>query len=193
MTPKGWAHKTTGRHITKIHSINVVNNFVGGSGGGDNSTMRMEQRGWLLLRISVILLLLIWLCALISVTKGTGGSNLLPNNISISSPKTNQMKGIPSKEDFVKVSRTKDKLLRNYDAMTESLKKLDINNSEENNTLSFPPVAAEAANIFELSLFGNQSPNDFQQYTPHAPSCSIPLIAQEVSFTLVSQLSGNRI
>ena len=192
MTPKGWAHKTTGRHITKIHSINVVNNFVGGSGGGANSTMRMEQRGWFLLRIAVTLLLLIWLCALISVTKGTGGSNLLPN-ISISSPRTNQMKGIPSKEEFVKVSRTKDKLLRNYDAMTESLKKLDINNSEENNTLSFPPAAAEAANIFELSLFGNQSPNDFQQYTPHAPSCSIPLTAQEVSFTLVSQLSGNRL
>jgi hypothetical protein len=192
MTPKGWAHKTTGRHITKIRSINVVNNFVGGDGGGANSPMRMEQRGWLLLRIAVTLLLLIWLCALISVIKGTGGSNLLPI-ISISSPKTNQMKGIPSKEEFIGVSTTKDKLLRNYDAMTESLKELDINNiSEENNQLPFPP-AAEAANIFELSLFGNQSPNDFQQYTPHAPSCSIPLTANEVSFTLVSQLSGDRL
>lgn len=195
MTPKGWAHKKTGRHITNIRSINVVNNFVGGGGGGGGAggslTMRMEQRGWLLLRIALTLLLLIWLCALISVTKGAGGSNLLP--FISSSPKTNQMKGIPSKEEFVGVPTTKDKLLRNYDAMTESLKALHINNDEEeNNQLPFP-TATEAANIFELSLFGNQSPNDFQQYTPHAPSCSIPLAAQEVSFTLVSQLSGDRL
>ena len=190
MTPKGWAHKRTGRHITNIRSINVVNNFSSGSSGDQqrSRTMRTEQRGWLLLRIAVTLLLLIWLCALMSVTKGGGGS-VLPGNSSSSSNNERMMMVIPTKDEF-----TKNKLLRNYDSMTKSLKELQhLKNEEENPILPPPPLAEEAANIFELSLFGNQSPSDFQQYTPHAPSCSIPLTAQEVSFTLVSQLSGDRL
>jgi len=50
-----------------------------------------------------------------------------------------------------------------------------------------------AASIFELSLFGNKSPSDFQMYTPHAPTCSQPLDAKSVSYTLVSQLSNDRL
>jgi hypothetical protein len=46
--------------------------------------------------------------------------------------------------------------------------------------------------IFELSLFGNKSPDDFQFFTPHAPSCNVSLEPREVSFTLVSQLSNDR-
>ena len=49
------------------------------------------------------------------------------------------------------------------------------------------------ASIYELSLFGNKSPYDFQRYTPHAPSCSDPLSPESVSFTLVSQLSNDRL
>ncbi|KAL7446751.1 hypothetical protein ACHAXM_011609 [Skeletonema potamos] len=54
-------------------------------------------------------------------------------------------------------------------------------------------IAQPAASIFELSLFGNTSPKDFKLTTPHAPSCSDPLDADAVSFTLVSQLSHDRI
>ena len=53
--------------------------------------------------------------------------------------------------------------------------------------LGVSPLAPHS--IFELSLFGNESPNDFQLYSHHAPSCSEPLNVSKVFFTLVSQLS----
>jgi len=49
------------------------------------------------------------------------------------------------------------------------------------------------ASIFELSLLGNTSPKDFKLTTPNAPSCSDPIDADSISFTLVSQLSQDRI
>jgi len=55
------------------------------------------------------------------------------------------------------------------------------------------PKPQPIASIFELSLLGNTSPSDFRLTTPNAPSCSEPIDADSISFTLVSQLSQDRI
>jgi hypothetical protein len=69
----------------------------------------------------------------------------------------------------------------------------DIKSSAEiaNNRLQQP--SNTAASIFELSLLGNTSPKDFKLHTPNAPSCSSAINSDEISFTLVSQLSQDRI
>ena len=63
-----------------------------------------------------------------------------------------------------------------------------------------PPPRAHAAratkapaSIDEVSLFGADSRVDFQLRTPHAPSCGRPLAPADVAFTLVSQLSEDRL
>lgn len=166
MTTKGWTHKKNGRHITNIRSINVVNNF-----GMDRDKRTMEHMGWLILRVVLIILLLIWLGALFSVTKG----NILPV----------LSNGVPSKDEFLDSSIVAPKFSRMRDLDEQSITKLKALHIKDH--LPLPP------NIFELSLFGNKFPSDFQLYTPHAPSCSNPLTAEDVSFTLVSQLSGDRL
>jgi hypothetical protein len=52
---------------------------------------------------------------------------------------------------------------------------------------------AESSSMYDISLFGNISPEDFQLYTPQAPSCADPLDVRDVSYTLVSQLSNDRL
>lgn len=61
-------------------------------------------------------------------------------------------------------------------------------NKSEEQTITKP-----TASIFELSLLGNTSPHDFKLHTPNAPSCSDPIDADGISFTLVLQLSHDRI
>lgn len=197
LTARGWTQTKKGRHITNIHNINVINNF--GMDGGKRS---MEKMGWLLLRIALALLIIVWFGALVSVTRGAGlppssdNDNSKGNFLDLSHITTkSKFTAIESKDlleskdlDLRSIDTTKSKDLESKDLGTQSL------DSDAVAALKALKMKERAAHtIFELSLFGTKSPSDFQLYTPHAPSCSEPLEAQEVSFTLVSQLSNDRL
>lgn len=177
---RGWAQATKGRHITNIHKINVINNF-----GMDRDKRFKEHMGWLVLRIVVALSIIVWFVALVSVMRGSD----LPPSSDNANPKGGSMNlsrfAIKSKDLIAKESNTRSP---DNDAIAAALKALKIPTNLPQSKASHLPHS-----IFELSLFGNTSPNDFQLYTPHAPSCSEPLDANDVSFTLVSQLSNDRL
>ena len=71
--------------------------------------------------------------------------------------------------------------------------KKDASPKKKSPTKQEDTILQPAASIFELSLLGNTSPSDFRLTTPNAPSCSDPIDADSISFTLVSQLSHDRI
>ena len=197
LTARGWTQTKKGRHITNIHKINVINNF-----GMDRDKRAMEKMGWLLLRIVLALLIIVWFGALVSVTRGadlppsSDNDNSKGNFLDLSHITTkSKFTVIESKDlleskdlDLRSIDTTKSKDPESKDLGTQSL---DSDAIAALKALHMKERAAQT--IFELSLFGTKSPSDFQLYTPHAPSCSEPLEAQEVSFTLVSQLSNDRL
>ena len=75
------------------------------------------------------------------------------------------------------------------------IKKQKAQQHEESETGVEPATEpVSIASFSELSVFGNStSPSDFQRYTPNAPSCTEPLDTADVSYTLVSQVSWDRL
>ena len=156
-------------HITNINKINVINNF--GMDTRRNRSSGKEGLSWIILRIVLALLIAVWFAAMISVLKSSPSSP--------TSPQSAQSKAAMSLSATKKLSDLK---LGSVRGKVDSAKKVEEDKQQQ------PP-----ASIFELSLFGNKSPTDFQLYTPHAPTCSQPLDAKSVSYTLVSQLSNDRV
>ena len=156
------------RHITNINRINVINNYAPRSGSGNGPNKKgssiKRQLGWSSIRLGLALLILLWF--------GTTTGSLFFSEDSSGGLRAN------GKAHAYVAAGAKDVIKSKNDEP-----KGQTNQS----------AAADPPNIFELSLFGNQSPSDFQLYTPHAPSCSKHLDAASVSFTLVSQLSNDRI
>lgn len=91
-----------------------------------------------------------------------------------------------AKEESKKEKKDTDQSSKKKDE--ESKKKEEESKKKEEKTKPEP-----IASIFELSLLGNTSPSDFRLTTPNAPSCTEPIDADSISFTLVSQLSQDRI
>ena len=170
---------TKGGHITNINKINVINNF-----GMDTRRSRSsgkENLRWIILRFVLVLLIVFWFAAMISVLKNSPSSP--------TSPQSAQSKATVSLSAIKKLSNLKFNSVRGkVDSNAKKLKKL-LDSARKAKEEQLQP----AASIFELSLFGNKSPTDFQLYTPHAPTCSRPLDAKSVSYTLVSQLSNDRV
>ena len=156
-------------HITNINKINVINNF--GMDTRRNRSSGKESLSWIILRIVLALLIAVWFAAMISVLKSSPSSP--------TSPQSAQSKAAMSLSAIKKLSDLK---LGSVRGKVDSAKKVEEDKQQQ-----------PAASIFELSLFGNKSPTDFQLYTPHAPTCSQPLDAKSVSYTLVSQLSDDRL
>ena len=170
--------------------MNVVNNF----GSGNNCDGRKEKKpvvvavvaaAWertcrpmALLRIASVLLAILWLLALAAVMTTTGGSSL-PHG---------PQRVVALKMPEVELAAAVAAAARASSAAEE----------EEEEAVVVP----RPHSIFELSLLGSKSPNDFQQYSPPPragdpmssySSCDVPLDPDDVSYTLVSQLSDDRI
>ena len=156
------------RHVTNINRINVINNYTTPSSKGRTTK---ESFAWFILRIVLVSLILVWLVAMVSVLKNSPSA---PN-----AQQTAQSKAASS------LSLWKQKF--NGMRGTSDLKNINISSAKK------PKEEVKGTPIWELSLFGNSKPSDFRLTTPHAPSCSIPLEAKDVSYTLVSQLSHDRI
>ncbi|KAL7534472.1 hypothetical protein ACHAWF_004846 [Thalassiosira exigua] len=76
--------------------------------------------------------------------------------------------------------------------------KVDLGKDKEdeaanNHEGQLPLASLKIHSIYDLSLLGTKSPDDFRPYAPGAPPCSDPLDAADVSYTIVSQLSHDRI
>ena len=178
------------RVVTYIRKMNVVNNF----GSGNNCDGRKEKKpvvvavvaaAWertcrpmALLRIASVLLAILWLLALAAVMTTTGGSSL-PHG---------PQRVVALKMPEVELAAAVAAAARASSAAEE----------EEEEAVVVP----RPHSIFELSLLGSKSPNDFQQYSPPPragdpmssySSCDVPLDPDDVSYTLVSQLSDDRI
>ena len=152
-----------------------------------------------IIRFVLALLILIWfgvMVKLISNLYASSSSSSSSNNMSAEQSAAMQKlsekwKNLRFNKDGtigtvrgVKDSKGKDKGKDKDDKDSSSKKKHE--KVEE-------PKPEPIASIFELSLLGNTSPSDFRLTTPNAPSCSEPIDADSISFTLVSQLSHDRI
>ena len=171
------------RHITNINRINVINNYAprSGSANGPNNkgSSIKSQLGWSSIRLGLALLILLWFGAVATVMKNSSSSTV---GTTTGSPFFS--------EDSSGGLRANGKA---HAYVAAGAKDVIKSKNDEPKGQTNQSAAADPPNIFELSLFGNQSPSDFQLYTPHAPSCSKHLDAASVSFTLVSQLSNDRI
>jgi len=209
-------------NINRINVINNYGN-EGQHGGNYFSTSPNKRKqhhqnnnnninaklGWFVARIVLALMLIFWFGTMVSVVRSAHNDAMTPANSNLASisevsePRSKATE-IMSLARWKKLSeRMKDAgVLRGTTTTTQHhqqavvgaattadgnvAKQATTNNDEDD-------VVPKSASIFELSLFGNQSPSDFQLYTPHAPSCSKPLDADGISFTLVSQLSEDRV
>mmetsp|Transcript_21534 Transcript_21534/g.46829 ORF Transcript_21534/g.46829 Transcript_21534/m.46829 type:complete len:689 (-) Transcript_21534:1025-3091(-) len=184
-----------GRHVTNINRINVINNF-----GTDGASWKRNQRtssitakgqcGWYILRIVLASLILFWFGAMVTIMRGVP---------SPSSSKA-QSKAALNLSRWKKLSELNIGFeLRGGNTVANVVKPLlpvgvkAQDNPKDVTNISSAVTNNETASIFELSMFGNKSPSDFQLYTPHAPSCSKTLDTKSIAFTLVSQLSNDRV
>lgn len=165
-------------HITNINRINVINNYPYHA---NNNTK--ENIGWFTLRIVIAILILIWFGAMISVLKNSPSSPTSDNQSAQS--KAAMSFGLLK---YFQIGKGSGGGVRGGIDMAVQDGTATTNNNQQQ-----PSPQEQGTPIWELSLFGNKSPKDFQLSTPHAPSCSKLLNAQGVSYTLVSQLSNDRL
>ena len=158
-------------HATNINTINVINNFaVSGSELPWQAKKRKNRCGWTSLRVFIAIVLVLWAGLMVSI--------LCEHTQSLDVARKDNWKQLG-----INIKRT-----------LRDTKKVKAQQHEGSGLAAEPakePVAI--ASFFELSMFGNTSPSDFQRYTPNAPSCAEPLDATDVSYTLVSQLSNDRL
>mmetsp|Transcript_3927 Transcript_3927/g.8651 ORF Transcript_3927/g.8651 Transcript_3927/m.8651 type:complete len:857 (-) Transcript_3927:64-2634(-) len=217
---RGQLKTKNGRHITNINRINVINNYGNeGQHGGNyfstspnkrkqqhqnNNNYSNAKMGWFVARTVLALMLIFWFGTMVSVVRSVHKDAVIPANSnlassSVASEVRSKTTEIISLARWKKLSeRMKDAgLLRGTTTIAQHQQQQpgDVAKQAVDSTTSNGEdnAAPKSASIFELSLFGNQAPSDFQLYTPHAPSCSKPLDADGISFTLVSQLSEDRV
>ncbi len=167
------ASAVNGLHFTNIKRINVINNFGVETGERRNSNSFWN---WIILRVFLVSLVLGWFGVLALVMKRSPP----PTSAAASSPNTHSNTATSTANSTMGLRQTALVLHDNSTTVAEIQAEL-------------PKVQQPPASIFELSLFGSNSPKDFQRFTPHAPSCFEPLSPESVSFTLVSQLSNDRL
>ena len=167
----------TGRrhNIMNIHRISVINNFAAPI-PNYFSTPPKERLGWCALRILLALLVIVWFGAMASILKSTP-------------PPSPQSKAASNLSRWKELSEHIKQRRKKVNGKQPPMEEGDIAKEGDSKT----NINITASTIFELSMFGNKSPSDFQLYTPYAPSCSKPLDAHSVSYTLVSQLSNDRL
>lgn len=178
-----------GMHFTNIKRINVINNF-----GFDASTRdrRSNINGWNLLRIVLIAIMVGWLGVLVLVVKRSPPSSSTNTHANSAAAEValQQWKELTANSTSgLRMAAVMDKVKHHANFTTDENDATNLAEFQDKFHIPKEPRAS----IFELSLFGNKSPYDFQRYTPHAPSCSEPLSPESVSFTLVSQLSNDRL
>ena len=148
-----------------------------------------------IIRFVMALLIIIWFGTMVKLM-----SNLSTSSSS-SSSSSNNMSAEQSaamhklSEKWKNIRFNTDGTIGNVRGANQSKKEEDRGSSTKQNAQDkeVETKTQPTASIFELSLLGNTSPNDFKLTTPNAPSCSDPIDADSISFTLVSQLSQDRI
>ena len=151
-----------------------------------------------IIRIILAILILIWFGVMVKLISNLSTSSS-PNSSS-SSSSNNKMSG--QSAAMQKLSQKWKNLRFDKDGTIHTVrggkkdstkKKKDTDSSSKKKEEDPKPKPEPIASIFELSLLGNTSPSDFRLTTPNAPSCAEPIDADSISFTLVSQLSQDRI
>ncbi|KAK1748357.1 glycosyltransferase [Skeletonema marinoi] len=153
-----------------------------------------------IIRFVLALLILIWFGVMVKLI-----SNLSASSSSSSSSSSNNMSAEQSaamhklSEKWKNLRFNKDGTIGTVRGVKDSKgedkgkdKDKDSSSKKKHEKVE-EPKPEPIASIFELSLLGNTSPSDFRLTTPNAPSCSEPIDAESISFTLVSQLSHDRI
>jgi len=196
-------HKSSknGRHITNINKINVINNFGMDGSGSSNAAAaayfstpwkRSKQSSprrnpktvlaWVLLRAILAILILVWIGSMASVMRNVPAAH--------SSGANNPSKAMMNLSRWKKLS---EHIRLGSQAKENMAGTGNLSSTSDGKDSMKDKDKEQPASIYDLSLFNNQSPTDFQLYTPHAPSCSKPLEPSAVGFTLVSQLSHDRL
>ncbi len=144
-----------------------------------------------IIRLVLAVLILIWfgvMVKLISNLSTSSSSSSSPHDKNMTAERQSAAMQLLSKK-WKNVRFDKDGTIKTVRGAKDSNKKKEKNQPKKEEEPKLEPVAS----IFELSLLGNTSPSDFRLTTPNAPSCSEPIDADDISFTLVSQLSHDRI
>lgn len=137
-----------------------------------------------ILRLVLAILIIVWFGVIIKL-----GSNLISTSSSTSSS-TNTADESPLMQKL-REQINKSKMEKGNSLVKQMAANNQISSNE--NKSEEQTITKPTASIFELSLLGNTSPHDFKLHTPNAPSCSDPIDADGISFTLVLQLSHDRI
>ena len=128
-----------------------------------------------ILRLVLAILILVWFGVIIKL-----GSNL---STSSSTTTTTSSSSTNTADESPLMQKLREQINKSKMQNGNNLVKKMVNDQ----------IKSTTASIFELSLLGNTSPKDFKLHTPNAPSCSDPIDADDISFTLVLQLSHDRI
>mmetsp|Transcript_10473 Transcript_10473/g.15882 ORF Transcript_10473/g.15882 Transcript_10473/m.15882 type:complete len:570 (+) Transcript_10473:224-1933(+) len=179
-------------HTTKngTNKTRRKNGVIGSPSRKNRRDNNIDLMSLSLIRLVLALLILIWFGVMVKLI-----SNLSTSSSSSSSSQNNMSAEQQSaamhklSEKWKNVRFNKDGTIKTVRGVKDSNQKKKSDKKEEEEEPKPQPIAS----IFELSLLGNTSPSDFRLTTPNAPSCAEPIDADSISFTLVSQLSQDRI
>ncbi|KAL3789050.1 hypothetical protein ACHAWO_004607 [Cyclotella atomus] len=181
-------------------TINIVNNFGIGSvnhftdwkdaavGGKKNRNVKLS---WCLLRSCLSVVLVIWAGACVTVFRSHPASEVGAKNKEMPKHRFRGRKVIVRKSHKPK-SEVRSRSRSEATAAAEEDDEASKENSTETeiNVEDLPNATTAFGEDVAYSL---AHPSVFRTNTPHAPSCEAPLDVADISFTLVSQLSYDRI
>lgn len=189
--------------IVNVGPINITNfSLLSGMVGGSSSSSstlplsslwsKKQQKkqhrihvGWCIARLFVLIMIILWVGALVAVVKTIPQNNSTP--LSEASSSSSQVAS-PSQMDRGLYKHNKSGTTGTRGPpkpkAPKAIKPVDVN---------APPMEETTVDLSDISIFHTSIPNKFQFNNPIAPSCDIPLEESQVTFTLVTQLSDDRI
>lgn len=203
----------TMKHKNGATTINIVNNFGLGSvnhftdwkdvavGGKKNRNARLS---WCLLRSCLSVILVLWAGAMVTVLRSHDGRKPTVAKEPVNSKTKALLKqggsSVRGTKKTTKKKRRKTKKTKNSNSKSKTKSERSANeyDSGENvtailSTINPEELPASSTAFGEDVAYSLAHPSVFRRDTPHAPSCEAPLDVQDLSFTLVSQLSFDRI
>mmetsp|Transcript_3040 Transcript_3040/g.5440 ORF Transcript_3040/g.5440 Transcript_3040/m.5440 type:complete len:657 (-) Transcript_3040:160-2130(-) len=201
-----------GSPIVNVGPINITNfSLLSGMVGGGSfppplskkqTRLQRLQLGWCLARLVLIMMITLWIGALVAVLR-TDGS--LSSRSGVISPGKLLDLGSPRALLNGIANHGNDNDNDNDNGNDNSHKRTSKRKKPKKKTLRGPsvpkPVDVNAPpltisspiDLSSISIFHSSDPSAFQFSTPDAPSCAAPLSPADVTFTLVTQLSEDRI
>eukprot|EP00956_Cyclotella_meneghiniana_P002674 scaffold3158_cov47-Cyclotella_meneghiniana.AAC.9 len=171
------------------------------TGKNKNQQIRSRRLSWCMLRSCLIVILVLWGGAMMALLRSSSDGDYSPETakeaqLSNSSSSSNSVRGTKKHKKSNRkgwFKKAKSKLQSKSSSNNNSQANTGTSTTPEPSAINYEDLPSSTTAFGEDVAYSLAHPNVFRSNTPHAPSCQAPLDVADISFTLVSQLSFDRI